>query len=133
MTPPRLDRTGRILVRIGSLVAVVFVALPAFVFALFILGFADSSTSFLGQFFVAALLVVTLAVVVTVVMMLRGSTVWLALGGIGGLVAGSIALVLVYQRGDAVVASLGQAALVASSAFMLALGAALRLISRRRT
>ena len=70
---PRLDRAGRILVRIGGLVAVLFVAVPAFVFALVVLGFADSSTTIEGQSFVAALMVLSVAVVATVAMMLDSS------------------------------------------------------------
>ena len=65
MTSPRLDRVGRILVRVGSLVAVVFVALPTFLFALLVLGFADSTTNSEDVAFVAALMVSALAVVLT--------------------------------------------------------------------
>ena len=130
MAPPRLDRVGRILVRLGSLVAVVFVALPAFLFALLLKGFADSSTTIEGQTFVAALTVFAVVVVVTIVMMLRGSSVWLALGGIGAFIVGSVALVLTYQQGNEWFVFIGQAALVAASAFALALGAAFRLTAR---
>jgi hypothetical protein len=129
--PARLDRAGRILVRLGSLVAAVFVALPAFLFALLILALADSSTTVEGQMFVAALMVFAVAVVVTVVMMLRGGTLSLALGGIGAFIVGSVALVLAYQQGNEWFVFVGQAALVAVSAFTLALGAAFRLMARR--
>lgn len=132
MGSPRLDRAGRILIALGSLVAAVFVAVPAFLFALLILNFADSSTTIEGQTFVAALMVFAVAVVVTVVMMLRGGTLSLALGGIGALIVGSVALVLMYQRGDEWFVFVGQVALVAVSALALALGAALRLMARRR-
>jgi len=128
--PARLDRAGRILVRLGSLVTVVLVALPAFLFALVILGFADSSTTIEGQTFVAALMVFAVAVVVTVVLMLSGGTRSLALGGIGGVIVGSVALVLTYQQGNEWFVFIGQVALVAVSAFALALGAALRLMAR---
>jgi hypothetical protein len=128
---PRLDRAGRILVRLGSLVAAVFVALPAFAFALLILGFADSSTTLEGQMFVVALMAFAVAVVVTVVMMLRGGTLSLALGGIGAFIVGSVGLVLTYQQGNEWFVFVGQVALVAVSAFALALGAALRLIARQ--
>ena len=127
----RLDRAGRILVRLGSLVAAVFVALPAFLFALLILWLSDSSTTIEGQSFVAALMVFSVAVVVTVVMMLRGGTLSLALGGIGAFIVGSVALVLTYQQGNEWFVFVGQVALVAVSALALALGAALRLIARR--
>ena len=127
---PRLDRAGRILVRLGSLVAAVFVALPAFLFALLILVFADSSTTTEGQMFVAALMAFAVAVVVTVVMMLRGGTLSLALGGIGAFIVGSVALVLTYQQGNEWFVFVGQAALVAASAFALTLGAAFRLVAR---
>lgn len=126
--PPRLDRTGRLLVRVGGLIAVVFIALPAHLFAWFILGFADSSSIDEGQTFATALIVPT-SMVAAVVMMLKGSTVWLALGGIGSLVVGCI--VLAYQLGNECFVFVGQVALVAASAFSLALGAALRLIARR--
>lgn len=132
MASPRLDRAGRILVRVGSLVTVAFVALPVFAFALLILGFADSSTSVEGQMFVAVVMVFAVAVVVTAVLMLRGGTVWLALGGIGAFIVGWVALVLAYQQGDEWFVFVGKAALVAVSAFVLALGAALWLIARRR-
>jgi hypothetical protein len=127
----RLDRAGRILVRLGSLVAAVFVALPAFLFALLILALADSSTTVEGQMFVAALMVFAVAVVVTVVLMLRGGTLSLALGGIGAFIVGSVGLVLTYQQGNEWFVFVGQVALVAVSAFALALGAALRLIARQ--
>jgi hypothetical protein len=128
----RLDRAGRILVRLGSLVAAVFVALPAFLFALLILALADSSTTVEGQTFVAALMVFAVAVVVTVVMMLRGGTLSLALGGIGAFIVGSVALVLTSQQDIEWFVLVGQVALVAASSLALALGAALRLIARRR-
>ena len=124
----RLDRAGRIMVRLGGLVTAVFVVLPAFVFALLILGFADLS----AQPFAAALMVFAVAVAVTIVMMLRGGTVSLALGGIGAFIVGSVALALTYQQGNEWFVFVGQVALVAASAFTLALGAAFRLIARRR-
>jgi hypothetical protein len=129
---PSSDRAGRILVRLGGLAAVVFVALPTFLFALVTLFLADSSTTVEGQTFVAALIAFAIVTVVTVVMMLRGSPVWLALGGLGSLVAGSAALALISQQGGEWFVLLGQALLVAVSAFALALGAALRLLDRRR-
>ena len=131
--PARLDRAGRILVVLGSLGAVVFVALPAFLFALFALalGSADSALSIRVLISVAAMMVFAVAVVVTAVMMLRGGTLSLAFGGIGAFIVGSVALVLMYQRGDESFVFVGQVALVAVSALALALGAALRLIARR--
>ena len=130
--PARLDRVGRILVRIGSLLAAVFVALPVFLYAVVILTFADSSATIEGQMFVAALMVFAVAVVVTVVMMLRGGTLSLALGGIGAIIVGFVALVLTTQQDIEWFVFIGQVALVAASSLALALGAAFRLIARRR-
>jgi hypothetical protein len=128
---PRLDRAGRILVRLGSLLAAVFVALPVFLYAVVILTFADSSATIDGQMFVAALMVFAVAVVVTTVMMLRGGTLSLALGSIGAIIVGSVALVLTTQQDIEWFVFIGQVALVAASSLALALGAALRLIARR--
>ena len=130
MTTERLDRVGRILVRLGSLVAAVFVALPAFLAALAIFYFADSSATIEGQTFVAAIVVFAVAVVVTVVMMLKGGTLSLALGGIGAVIVGAVTLVLTYPQGNEWFVFIGQVALVAVTAFTLALGAALRLMAR---
>ncbi len=123
---PRLDRVGRALVRLGSLVTAVFVALPAFLFALLTLGFADSGTTIEGLMFMAALM----AFAVTVMMMLRGGTRSLALGGIGAFIIGSVALLFTTRQDIEWFVFLGQVALVAASAFALALGAAFRLIAR---
>ncbi len=89
-----LDRAGRILVRLGSLVAVVLVALPILGLALFSLSFASLSL----DWDVATLLELTLpatgivvAVIVTIVMMLRGGTASLTLGGIGAFIVGAVA------------------------------------------
>ena len=125
----RLDRKGLILVRLGSFVAAVFVALPAFLFALLILDRGDLSTTIEGQMFVAALMVFAVAVVLTVVMMLRGGTPSLALGGIGAFIVGSVALVLTYQQAEWY-EFVTYVAFVAMSALPLALGAAFRLIAR---
>jgi hypothetical protein len=124
----RLDRAGRILVRVGSLVAAVFVALPAFLFALLILALADSSTTVEGQMFVVALMAFAVAVVVTVVLMLRGGTLSLALGAF---IVGCVGLVLTTQQDIEWFVFIGQVALVAASSLALALGAALRLMARR--
>jgi hypothetical protein len=131
MARPRLDRVGRILVRLGSLLAAVFVALPVFLYAVVILTFADSSATIDGQMSVAALMVFAVAVVVTVVMMLRGGTLSLALGSIGAIIVGSVALVLTTQQDIEWFVFIGQVALVAASSLALALGAALRLIARQ--
>ncbi len=137
----RLDRAGRNLVRVGGLVTVVLVALPALGgLALFTLIFAGGEGSvcdslgchpFLWLFALPALGVVV-AVIVTIWRMVRGGTVALTLGGIAAFIAGSATLVLLYLRGDGGRVLAVQVAVVAASAFALALGSALRLIARRQ-
>lgn len=81
----RLDRAGRILIALGSLVAVVLVALPALGFALLGLSFASVSEGFVSchdvdcsiemlMVFVLPAIGIALTMFVTIVMMLRGGT-----------------------------------------------------------
>ena len=130
----RLDRVGRILVRLGSLVAVVLVALPVLGLALFSLSFASLGAAW----HVATLLELTLpaiaivaAVIVTIVMMLKGGTVSLTLGGIAAFIVGTVALVFLLQGDGGWWVLEVLAAPVGAGAFALALGAAFRLIARR--
>jgi hypothetical protein len=139
-----LDRVGRILVRFGSLVAVVFVVLPALGFALVSLGLAQvreeggflSCTSLdcsvevvLGTTLPVA--GVAVAVIVTIVMTLRGGTVSLTLGGIAAFIIGAATFVLLPQEGDDPI-WLAAIAVVGAGFFALALGAAFRLVARRQ-
>jgi hypothetical protein len=136
---------GRILVRLGGLVIVVLVALPAIGVMAFSLIFASGEEGYACSTFdcraglwVLALLAlgVVVAVIVTIWRMLRGGTVALALGGIGGVIVGAwgvLRLASVYQQGEtpgAVFA--GFLMVVGLAGGALALGSALRLIARRR-
>jgi hypothetical protein len=139
----RLDRAGRILAALGSLIAMVLVVLPALGSALLGLRFAsvseglfschdiDCSIEMLMVFALPAIGIVV-AVIVTIVMMLSGGTLSLTLGGIVAFIVGTVALVF-FLQGDSGVWVLEVLAVpVGAAAFALALGASLRLIARRR-
>jgi uncharacterized sodium:solute symporter family permease YidK len=145
MGSARLDRTGRILVRLGGLVAVVLVALPAIGgLALFTLIFASGEGSLCATLgchpllWVLALLAlgVVVAVIATIRRMLRGGTVALVLGSIGGFIVGVrgvLTLASEYQQGEEPgTLFAGFLMVVGLAGGALALGSALRLIARRQ-
>ena len=132
----RLDQAGRILVDLGGLVTGPLVVMPLVVFALLTLGlanlFSDPGRT-QSQMFAAALMVFVGVVAVTIVMMRRGGTVTLALGGIGGFILGALGLTGLASASQewAPEILLAFSRPVAAGGFALALGASFRLIAHR--
>ena len=135
-----LDRAGRILIALGSVVALLVVVLPAIGYALFGVSWASiggegifgCSTECRGAIlFVAVLpaLGLVAAVIMAIWLMLAGGTVSLAVGGIGAFIVGAATFVRLSQE-DGVSYWL---VAIGAGAFVLAIGATFRLIARRES
>ena len=127
----RLDRFGRTLVLIGGIAVAIALSVPA-IGRVVCFGLGDASCTADGAGVVVLAALFTVVVGALVVMTIRGSSIWLLLGAIGGLaVAANSAVDLPgMTSSEDLLVILGEFAVVVSGT-ALAIGAAIRLVARR--